>query len=279
VIRNIHFQITGFLFWAHWALGSGSNAYGLPAYLDMATFTINDYVDTTPDLGRSHVEGDRFFSQLHSQLASKYPSIISNRNLNERDASVTKAKYIAANTNGSEFVFFCGHGNKPGIISQDGKYVYPGDKGYGGWTRWPFLIPCLVLNNSNPDFYAPMFKGAHAIFGYASTSVEYNKRYNCNIFNAGCLYYRSEDAWNYFTDNWVNRGMFMYDAYVEAVRNTIYAQGGAGVSPAAIYCYGNVNGRLFIGGTEMISTIFNGEVPYASLNKVYRFEKFGTPTY
>jgi hypothetical protein len=279
VTNSIRFPCAGFLLLAQLALGSGSDTYGVPGYLDVATFTINDYMSPTADLARSHAEGDRLFGQLQSRLSSKYPSISCRRSFNERDASVTKANYIAANSNNSEFVFFCGHGGPTGQKTHDNQFVHNNDKSYGGWTRWPILINCLGLNNKDVGHYTPMFNGAHALFGYESNSVEFMQRYNCNIFNADCSYRRSEDAWNYFTDNWVNKGMFMYDAYVESVRTVIYSGGGYGVAPGAVYCYGNVNGVWFIGGTEKVTNVFNGDVSYASLNKVHRYEKYGTPTY
>jgi hypothetical protein len=255
---------------------SGSNTYGVPTYLDQATYTINDYASPTSDLNRSHADGDRFSTQLKSRLNSVYPAIGVTRRYDIRDAAATHSAYVGGGQGSAEMVFFSGHGSQSGIYAQNNLTVTRWDKSYGGWTRWPFFSACLVLRNHDPEYYAPMFAGAHALFGYESLSWEYIHSYDCWW---GCSYYRSEDVWNHFGDKWVNQGKFMYDAYVEAVQATIYNQGGHGVAPAAVYPYGNVSGTWFIGGTEKVTTMFNGDVSWSSLSHTHRYEVYGTPSY
>lgn len=255
---------------------SGSNTYGTPTWLEQATYTINDYAAPQSDLARSHADGDRWSSQLQSNLLAKYPTINTTRQVNLKDASVTWSGYRASNSSGEEMVFFSGHGNTPGMYMQDLKYLYPSDKSYGGWTRWLFISACEVLFNKDVNWYAPMFAGLHAVFGYESISYEYIV-HECNVFGCGS-YHRSEDVWDVFASNWVGQDMFMYDAYVQAVSATIYKYAG-GVAPAAVYLYGQVNGTWLIGGTEKVWNMFNGDISWSSLNKTYRYEKYGTPKY
>jgi hypothetical protein len=256
---------------------SGSNTYGLPSYLDVQTFTLNLYQNGN-NLSRSHLEGDEFANTLKTLLSSKYPAISSSR-VAYKDDQVTRANYFATLSRIYELTFFCGHGDADGAgeISYDIRSLTPGTTAMGGWNRWYFSSGCKVLWNNTASYYASMFGGLHAFFGYASNTIENIKSYSCGVFST--CHYRTEDLWGIMWDKWLRGNYPMWTAFTEAARIDYYEHFHYGVRPATVYLLGMVNGTSFVGHTEMPNTVFNGDVDKNTLSISYSWMDYGTPSY
>ena len=260
------------------AAASGNGTFGIPLYLDQATYTINDYPGTDKDLPRSHATGERFCGQLKSRLNSVYPQIAVTRRADERDAAVTFSNYINGAQSGSEMVLFAGHGYTDGIQVGGFTTVSPYNKKYGGWTRFVFFDACNVLWNTDLSRYSPMFGGAHAFLGFASKTYQYIKSYDC--YPWGCSYFRSEDLYDSFAAKWVNQNQFLWYAWRDGVRDTRYSRGGLGHEPVVVFSEGTVDGQTYVGGLEKVTSIYNGDVPLGPGIRLGRLnEVFGTPAY
>ncbi len=268
---------------------SGNFTYGVPAYLDQNTNTIETY---SPPLGytRSHAHGAAFANNLKSNLNANFPSISIGR-ADRQDASVTYPTLVNdVSMNYYEMVFFSGHGNigTPGdntgnnaaFITNEHGQLAPSSRSYGGWTRWVFADFCQFLRNHNSSFYSTMFNGLHAVFGYESNMEYYIISYNCWCFGGCCSHHMSETKYENFAAKWAAKnGMGLWDAWTQANQEIQYSQGGYGNAPAVVYnfYFGWQGMYYFDGSQERINTIFNGDVPTNTLN--HKFVTFGTPTY
>ncbi len=276
MIRSILFFVLTGLILSISLHANGNNTYGVPGYLWQNTNTIETYNPPIPGYTRSHTHGDRFAGQLTAQLSAHYPSVQVSRQAN-KDSQLSLGSIVANNMSGYEMVFYGGHGYSDGSgwVSYDQHALAPGSKSYGGWTRWVFYDACEILLNHNAAVYAPMFNGLHAVFGHESNTYAYLITYNCGVFS--CSHHRSEDMYDNFANRWVN-GQDLWMAWRYSISDTRYVQGGYGETPATVYnTYWPWYGKTFIGKTEYITNMFNGDVPVQTLN--HEYVTYGTPSY
>ncbi|MDB5047218.1 MAG: hypothetical protein JWO30_289 [Fibrobacteres bacterium] len=268
---------------------AGYFGYGLPVYLDQNTNTIEHYSPALPEPIRSHSHGNSFANSLKSSINANYPGIYVNR-VDHRDAAVT---YNFLVNDGSiqsyEMIFYSGHGkigasgdntgNEAAFVTYEHGFVRPSSKTYGTWNRWVFTDFCQFLRNHNPYFYQNMFGGLHAVFGYESNMYFYIYGYDC--FPWGCGGHdRSEDKWIPFGPNWAKpNGKKMWDDYKDINLYEQYVVGHSSNAPAVVYnaYIGWQGASIFLGHTEYITNIFNGDVPIGTLKHEYVIN--GTPTY
>lgn len=274
------FQIIGIvIFISSSVFGAGGDYYGIPKYNWISTGTIQNYKTPFPgdDALRSHAHGNAFADQLNSVYASKYPSISLNRKISQ-DSEVELSN-ISSIISGREMVFFAGHAwnGGGGFITYSRGTLSGTSATYGGWNRWMFIDACQVLRNTDPYFYSNYFNGGlHAIFSFHSDMWYYIRSYDCNIWG-NCKHRRSEDMYATFADYYINKGYFLFNAWTEAVRIKRYEEGNYGHAPAVVYRTVFLQGKTFIGKSEIPSTTFNGDVKSGELKHSYIV--YGTPTY
>jgi len=259
--------------------------WGLPTWVDISTYALNDYSQwssSTPNLKRSLSHKNRFIEQIQGKLNAKYPNIFSTVRHNRENSAATTNNFKNDDTNGSEFVFFSGHGSKDFLYFYNGGIYSGSGKKFGGYTRWAIFDACLALNKDIPiSQLENWFDGAHAILGFSSLSYEFIHSYNC-FFT--CDHYRSEDQYDKFAARFIRDGETIWSAYNNAVKGAIYSNGGIAVEPAIVYRKGNVdNGQYVDFSEERLQNVYNG--PFNSNNGASniltdrKYTTYGTPAY
>jgi hypothetical protein len=188
----------------------------------------------------------------------------------------------------------------------------PANWGYGmcktgvGNTKWVFQHNCLTLLPSDPMDYFSLFRGIHAIYGYASLTHGWNQvPFYTNYIQQnwaciwGCPYHYTTDVYNYFWSDMINAHMGMWDSWCQGNQqcSAEFASAGSnqlqGVDVACVYLTGylspdNISSDYvyFDGSQETITTMYNGLLPpvdqypyWVSVSINYKHKIFGTPSY
>jgi hypothetical protein len=199
------------------------------------------------------------------------------------------------------------------------EYMYPAlNYGYGmsstgsGNTKWVIQHNCDGLNPSAAENYRQLFRGIHAIFGYASYTNNYGQipfysnyveeNFYCTW---GCPYHYSSDVYKYFWANMCSTKWTMWDSWCQANQQCstemLGLNGLQGIDVACVFLTGYLmasttvylqgigyvhDHKYFDGSLESIPSMYNGllppvnQAPYwsgAQLN--YKHIVYGNPTY
>jgi len=256
--------------------------WGVPAYVDIAAYAINDYskyrinynlsINDLSDLKRSIIHKNTFINQLQGRLKSKYPNISSTLNYNRENSTATKSNFLNDNTDFSEFVFVSGHGYYNALLFYDYE-LQASSKVFGNYTRWIIFDNCLTLNTSTVNLFTWLSGGAHAILGNRSKTWEFSKSS-----------YTSEELFVKFTTRFVTNGEALWSSYNNAVKEAIYINGGKGVEPAIAFLSGNAdNGQSVYFSLETLQNVYNGPFSYqygaTNLKINFTSQIYGTPAY
>ncbi|MGI6395291.1 MAG: LamG-like jellyroll fold domain-containing protein [bacterium] len=247
------------------------NKYGVPRNLYTYTFAIEDYPSGS-DLPYAFQDVDSFVDGLYDSLSDhkyddgmQYPPCQSYELENEE---VTVSALASNQTDGSEFVFFAGHGSKYGVAGYDGT-LGGDDKDYNGSTKWVVYCACQTLYN--PAEQVQAFGQNHAIFGLHSSFVGWRR------WDYGDAEYDySYDVWGDFATNWVKNRDPMWEAWVDAFDDT-YTEYGHGIKIGALQRRLDLYGKYFSGNYQRIYDTYQGGVSSGSIWSNY--VTFGTPVY
>ncbi|MDR2593266.1 MAG: DUF6345 domain-containing protein [Fibromonadaceae bacterium] len=265
---------------------SALTPWGVPNYVDIAAYAVNDYsqyrIHNNPrlyDLSRSIKHKNAFINQLQNKLNAKYPNVSSTLRYNRENSTATRANFLNDNTNLSEFVFFSGHGDYNSLYLYESvlQATAPNvTKTFGDYTRWVIFDACLTLNASPLYLASWLFDGAHVILGNRSITYEFPNSSN----PAGY----SENIFNVFTTRFVTNGEAIWSSYYNAVRETVYIVGGYGVEPAIAFLAGNAdNGKAVNFSEEKLQNVYNGPFNYkygaTNLTINWRSQTYGKPEY
>ena len=245
--------------------------YGFPMTLDAYTFSIEHYENSNFNLSYSHQEVDKLVDNLISNMDSrKYDDgmySVPYQSAQIEDSYVTISTMSSSATDGSEIVFFSGHGNEVGPVVYNASSLSPANKTYGGDTKWVFFSACMTLYN-NPTGW---FGGIHALFGAFSNTTEF-KKWNLS----GAHYDYSYEVWDSFMDRWIKDRDPMYDAYIDAW-DSEYADKGYSARVGALQRRGNLDGKYFNGNFQRIYDVYRNSVTSGSIWT--NFVTFGNPSY
>lgn len=292
-MRKILFRVL--LFMSVYPINGLAQSFGLPVYLDVATFAIT-YTNNTCNphataLPWSLMERDWFVNSLRSNISAHYPTISSAWRWQFDEGAASYANFQSTHKDECEFVFFAGHGGIDPYFGTGNDAVFLNNttcehslnefKLGGSYTKWAFFKACGVLRDQNPNAYNYIFNGVHAIFGYRSLASQWSIKsswWHCVWY--GCDYSSSYDVFAYLFNNWIAGGQDMWTAYSNAIiqnfneANNIYSGYIPGLDFAVVFAFGHAydnNGSwtYFNGATERITNVFRNEMAPGGGNNWY----------
>lgn len=259
--------------------------WGIPDWLDVATYAINDYdllygTDGKPkdnDLRRQINTANAFAAQIQSKITSKYPEVSTTWRIKRENWDATRFNFINDDNDQDEMIFFGGHGLPNRIYFGDWQNINSTQKSFGGFTKWVFFGSCRTLDTAD-TVIAHWFNGNHAVLGHAAISYEFITSYNCMPW--GCSHNRSEDVWGDFAQRWIINGNSIWVAYRDAIASQMYSDSRGivpGIKPRIAYVYAIApDGKLFDGSEETITNVYNGRI-FGSIRT--KTASYGTPQY
>ncbi len=260
--------------------------WGVPAYVDIAAYAVNDYSQyninnnsTASNLPRSIIHKNEFIGHLQGKLNAKYPNTSSTVRYNRENSTATRANFLNDNTDLSEFVFFSGHGNYNTLAFYDFPLQATAPtptKTFGNYTRWIIFDACLTLNASPLYLASWLMGGAHAILGVRSMSWQFSPSQGSG----------TEDQFKKFTTRYVIVGNTIWSSHNSAVKDAaaIYINAGLGIEPAIAFWAGNAdNGQYVNFSNERLQNVYNGPFSYqygaTNLTINWLSYKYGKPQY
>lgn len=249
---------------------------GVPTYLWVSTYAINDYPGTEKDPPRSIAHADRMWSELAEWAGDYYPSINTMRYIKREESSATRNNFLNDRNDMTEFVFFAGHGDRGSIKLYD-QSVWASTMRLSNWNRWAIFDSCLTLNTNGWNFFGD---GVHAVFGYSSISYQGQKK----RWSWSCFCYKtidcSEEIYDAFFRYWISQKNEMLNAYTRSVRDELYEDFPIpGVQAGAWSLHGYLDdGSFFDGACEKIDNVYNAPAPN-NLSLWYSGLIMGNPIY
>ena len=275
---------------------SGSNTLGPPTYQYMCTYAIEDYEGYEATQPRAFAHSNNFAYQFKLRM-NQYQPAVSVVHYDSARNRVANLQQLTANSDVCELVQFTGHGYPNDIIiwpaltapPNGTYYVAPGDRSYGGWTRWALFDACQVLKRGNSGLtdnssngYKYWFGGAHAVISHRANTYWFYES-DCGLF--GCNRYRSEYFYDSFAVYYAPGNYSIWDSWQYSYRDRIYSRGYGG-SPAIVYQTFNIGGGTIVAGKNEYSNLqYNGSfyalnysgAPTSDLYRTY--VDYGTPSY
>jgi len=206
-----------------------------PQNIRFATYAIDSYTNGVHEpLSRSITEKNRFVSSLTYAIQNKYPSTAISHIINRENEKATAENFLKKDkVNQAEMVLFVGHGNQQ-VLAFDDKDVnlQPSTVKFGENTKWVVLEACQALNVNKLEHIGEsisdpnninsaklnnlkgLFNGVHAILGHYAKTFQWMARKSW----FSTAYWRTEDKFDYFAQNFITEGMGIWDAYSSAMR-------------------------------------------------------------
>lgn len=242
-----------------------NSSFGIPGNQDMAVMSIEDYSQAAcassgiwsdiQDIPLSHQNKDAFIASLQDNLdAGGYSTTTSYVYQDFEDSQATVSNWQSLEDL-AEWVVFVGHGAGNLLPMYNCVNVGSSTHTFENYNKYLLVDSCNFLS-SPISSYINMFGGLHAVFGFISSTQQ---------FDIG-----SHESWDLedgFMDRWIGSGYPLWEAWVESVElyiatyATLDHMETASVYPRIYIRLNNGTGRWLNANYEYFEDVFNAPLP------------------